>query len=217
MSNVSPSPIRNPKSEIRNRIALFLVLILLILLTILVVKIIHVRSATPPESPESPESPAPPASPPAVSEPNLRPTRPDLLQLLTNPDRLAASLPPGAAPLDHEPGNLPVPPRSEILLRFQTHISGGGDEETCVRSIRDTSLESAASFYRRALVAAGEKFTEQTPAPLVIRLTRQHPDGSLMIRLRQTGSEVRAVIQLRYTMNQEKNAPRSSPRTQREK
>ncbi|MFA7236522.1 MAG: hypothetical protein WC058_06635 [Phycisphaeraceae bacterium] len=177
----------------------------------LVVKIIRVRSAVLPPPPIAGPTPKPLISGGGGGT--------DFSQLLTHPDQFAAWLPAGAAPLDHEPAGLPVPPDSEILLRFQTNTSGGtaDNEETCVRSIRDTSLESAASFYRQALAVAGGKFTDQTPAPLVIRLTCQHPDGSLMIRLHQIGSEVRAVIQLRYTMNQEKNSPRSSPRTQREK
>lgn len=173
-------------------ITYFLTLILLVLLLLVVRKSLWLSRMN-----------DPPAHPPAITQENtfeqLPRTGLDLGRIISDPTASAQSLPPGAKPLDREPADLPVPPNSQILLRYQISDTSTA-QHICVRSLPDTTIESAASFYRQALRSAGLSFQESIPAPLVLRLTAEQSDRSLMIRLRQAGSEVRLVVQLRYTI-----------------
>jgi len=112
-------------------------------------------------------------------------------QLLTSADR---------QPTDAEPADLPPHPRGTNLMRF-IRTDHRRVEHLSIWSISDVNLEDAASFYQQA--AMDKQFTpsrQLTDTPDVIE-TRYHRDGrALTVRCRQAGSEVRVVLQLRYTV-----------------
>lgn len=189
-------------SSLKRIITAVLAVILLVLCAMVVVKAMELRRMgernPPPMTHVSPEDAMNHTAPGGI----------DLGRLLSDPTAAVQTLPTGMHELDHEPADLPIPPNSEILLRCQA-ASNQADpafigQQICVRVLRDTTIESAASFYRQSLHDSHWSFDETVPQPMVLRMLASpsdqpadQPPRSLLIRLHQVGSEVRVVIGLR--------------------